>query len=90
MLRVQLYLVAPLPGAETLAGLLGDNAMLVKQNGFGVRAYPFVEMPASICSLLDPAHHRRGAVYVHERDLRRLHEKRDGAQLIHGCYVRVQ
>ena len=31
--------ITPLTGAELLAGLLGQNAVLVRKNGFGVRGH---------------------------------------------------
>ncbi len=34
---MQLDPITPLPAAETLAGLLGQDAVLVRQNSFGVR-----------------------------------------------------
>ena len=35
--------ITPLTGAELLAGLLGQNAVLVRKNGFGVRWHVFVD-----------------------------------------------
>ena len=73
--------ITTLAGAQRLAGLLGEDAALVRLNGFGVRALP--DRPASRDSeshLVVAAAYRncRGALDVYPRDILRVFYEWDG------------